>query len=99
MNSVWLVRHGEAAASWGEHADPGLSDSGHQQAEAAAEALVARLPGGVELVSSPKARALETAAPLASRLERGVQVVDAFREIDAPVPLEDRQAWLRGFMK
>ena len=99
MNSVWLVRHGEAAASWGEHADPGLSDSGHQQAEAAAEALLACLPGGVELVSSPRARALETAAPLASRLERGVQVVDAFREIDAPVPLADRQTWLRGFMK
>jgi len=99
MSLVWLVRHGEAAASWGEHADPGLSDTGYRQAEAAADALQQCLPGGVEVVSSPKARALETAAPLASRLKCGVQIVDAFREIDAPVPLADRQAWLRGFMK
>ena len=26
--SLIFVRHGEAAASWGEHPDPGLSENG-----------------------------------------------------------------------
>jgi len=34
--SIYLVRHGEAAASWGESSDPGLSELGWQQAEDAA---------------------------------------------------------------
>ena len=32
MTQVWLVRHGEASASWGEHSDPGLSDKGLREA-------------------------------------------------------------------
>ena len=31
--SIILIRHGEAAASWSEDPDPGLSDNGHEQAE------------------------------------------------------------------
>lgn len=99
MTAVWLVRHGEAAASWGEHSDPGLSAQGVAQAEAAAEQLQAMLPAVVKLVSSPKARAQETAMPLARRLACGVDIDDAYREINAPVPLAERQAWLRSFMR
>ena len=29
---IYLVRHGEAAASWGDHPDPGLSELGQKQA-------------------------------------------------------------------
>ncbi|MGB2220660.1 MAG: phosphoglycerate mutase family protein, partial [Henriciella sp.] len=36
---IMLVRHGEAAASWGAHKDPGLSETGHQQAAVVAEEL------------------------------------------------------------
>jgi len=36
---IFLVRHGEAAASWGESPDPGLSELGRRQAEVAAALL------------------------------------------------------------
>lgn len=98
MTDIWLVRHGEAAASWGEHTDPGLSDLGHQQAEAVAEELLPVVPAGTRILSSPKARALETAQPLADRLGCAIETDPAFIEVKAPVPLEQRQAWLRQFM-
>lgn len=99
MTSIWLVRHGEAAASWGEHHDPGLSGLGRSQAQAAAEALLPVIPSSTALVSSPKARALETSEPLAQAMQREVTINSAFREIDAPVPLSERPQWLRGFMR
>lgn len=96
---IFLVRHGEAAASWGESSDPGLSELGREQARAVAEALQASLAPDSQLLSSPLARARETAAPLAAALAAPVRVVDAFTEILAPVPLAERQAWLRQFMQ
>ena len=96
---IFLVRHGEAAASWGEEPDPGLSALGVEQAVAAAEYLRPLLNPGVQLISSPLKRAQETASPLASMLEIPVAIDDAFREIPAPVPLAERKNWLRGFMK
>ena len=96
---IFLVRHGEAAASWGQSADPGLSELGVEQARAAALALQDRLVGPVQLYSSPLARARETAQPLAAALAVPVEINEAFREIRAPVPLEQRQAWLREFMQ
>ena len=96
---IFLVRHGEAASSWGKAADPGLSELGQRQAEHAAQVLHADLPADTILLSSPLARALETAAPLA-RL-RGVEIgqQDVFREIPAPVPMPQRQEWLQQFMQ
>ncbi len=96
---IFLVRHGEAAASWGEDPDPGLSALGRQQAAAVAEALAPRLTAGTRLVSSPLQRARETADPLANELGLEVQEYAAFREVPAPVPLPQRQAWLRQFMQ
>ena len=82
---IFLVRHGEAAATWSQSSDPGLSDLGGQQAKAVAEALLSRLPGNTALLSSPLARARETAFPLAEALEKPVLVEEAFREVPAPV--------------
>lgn len=97
---IYLVRHGEAAASWAQAPDPGLSVLGLEQAIAASRTLLPQLTiADVQLISSPLARARETAAPLAAELGLAVQVNDAFREIQAPVPLEQRQAWLRQFMR
>lgn len=96
---IFLVRHGEAAAAWGQSSDPGLSELGVRQAEDAAEALLPLLPADTALLSSPLARARETAIPLARALERPVQVEEVFREVPAPVPLSRRQAWLREFMQ
>lgn len=97
---IYLVRHGEAAASWGESPDPGLSELGHQQAQAAAIHLKAQLQSpDVFLLSSPLLRAQETAIPLAHSLGREVCIDERFREVPSPVPLAERQDWLRGFMR
>ncbi|MFT4520259.1 MAG: broad specificity phosphatase PhoE [Halioglobus sp.] len=95
---IYLVRHGEAAASWGESPDPGLSELGVEQAEAVGRTLAEQLSGSTQLVSSPLARAQETALPLARVLEKSVGISDIFREVPSPVPLEQRQDWLRQFM-
>jgi len=96
---IYLVRHGEAAASWAQSADPGLSELGHQQAEQTATRLLGIVPDEVQLLSSPLARALETAQPLAQALGKPITTNDVFREIPAPVPLAERQTWLRQFMQ
>ena len=96
---IFLVRHGEAAASWGESADPGLSELGWRQAECAADALESVLPASAQLISSPLQRAQETAEPLAKRLGVDAKIDPVFREVPSPVPLEKRQAWLREFMQ
>ena len=98
--TVYLVRHGEAASSWGQHADPALSPLGQEQAAATAEALRTSLPQEApSLFSSPLRRARETADALARCLACDVFVDDRFREIPSPVPLAQRQDWLRAFMR
>ncbi|MHA7815313.1 MAG: histidine phosphatase family protein [Pseudohaliea sp.] len=95
-----LVRHGEAAAHWGADEDPGLSALGRRQAERVAEELLALdVSGDCAILSSPRARARETAAPFAARARREVKLAPAFREIPAPVPLAERREWLRGFLR
>lgn len=96
---VYLVRHGEAEAHWGQSADPGLSELGHLQADDSAREIAPRLGPGTALLSSPLARALQTAEPLARRMGVAVSVSESYREIPAPVPLSERRDWLRGFMR
>ena len=93
---IFLIRHGEAAAGWGSHPDPGLSALGQRQADAVAEQLLAE--GANAVVSSPMQRCRETAQPLATRLELTPQIEPAVSEIETPVGLEDRSAWLRQVM-
>lgn len=97
---IFLVRHGEAASSWGESRDPGLSELGHSQAEEAAHELLSLTNPAVRIISSPLLRAQETAIPLAHQLGgREVDLDAAFSEIPSPVPLAERQGWLRQFMQ
>lgn len=97
--AIYLVRHGEADAHWGQSADPGLSDLGQKQADASARQLARRIGTDAVIVSSPLTRAMQTAAPLARICGLDFQVEEAFREIPAPVPLAQRRDWLRGFMR
>ncbi|GJM38806.1 MAG: phosphoglycerate mutase [Acidimicrobiales bacterium] len=77
-----IVRHGRP-----EHiedavgaADPDLADIGHRQAERVGEYLA---PVGIDVVvTSPLARARQTAAPLARRLDLEPIVVDGVAEYD-----------------
>ncbi len=97
MVDIFLVRHGEAAASWGEDPDPGLSHLGRQQARQVRDEL--ERYESLHIVSSPLLRAKETAQPLATALRTQVHLDENFREIPSPVGIDDRQAWLSGFMR
>jgi broad specificity phosphatase PhoE len=97
MARIYMVRHGEAAARWGEDADPGLSEAGREQAAAMAADL-ARL-GPMALLTSPLRRAQETAVPLARSWAREAAIDPAVAEVPAPdIAMGKRQAWLRGIM-
>ena len=99
MPTIYMVRHGRAAAGFGEHADPGLDDVGRQQAERAAGILVDAIGTPVPIYSSPLARALETAAPLAARWGLDVTIESRVAEIPSPTAdLRERARWLAGAM-
>ncbi|MEH6569649.1 MAG: histidine phosphatase family protein [Halioglobus sp.] len=96
---IFLVRHGEAAASWGKAADPGLSDLGKEQALQTAQELLPLLGEKTNLISSPLLRAQETSKPLAELLGGAdVAIEGAYSEIPSPVPMAQRQEWLREYM-
>ncbi|MEA3020766.1 MAG: hypothetical protein QOI47_2290 [Actinomycetota bacterium] len=99
MPRVTMVRHGQAAAGWGDDLDPGLSELGKQQAMATADALASI--GPLPMISSPLRRCQETAIPLAE-LWGCTPVVDpAVGEIISPDDqsgLAARTAWLRTAM-
>lgn len=93
---IYLVRHGEAAAGWGEHPDPGLSDKGAIEAEAVATRLIAMDIS--HAITSPMMRCRETSAPFAERSGLDVTVVPEVTEIPTPDAIGDRREWLRGLM-
>ncbi len=97
MVSIYLVRHGEAAAKWGEDPDPGLSALGRQQAQQVRDKLESS--ANMKIVSSPLLRAQETALPLVNVLRESMTIDETYREIPSPVGIKDRPGWLRGFMK
>ena len=96
---LFLVRHGEAAAGYAQHRDPGLSDLGAKQAALAAQRLTALNLDAPKILASPLARAQETAAPFAAALGLRPQLETRISEIPAPnEALEARAPWLREIM-
>lgn len=95
VTDIWLVRHGEAAASFDQEIDPGLSPLGHQQAEAASQQLGAIVPLDAQLWSSPKQRALQTGAPFAGVRDAVLQQDARFIELPSPDGLAQRSEWLQ----
>ncbi|MFN4184929.1 MAG: histidine phosphatase family protein [Hyphomonas sp.] len=93
---IFLIRHGEAAASWGDHPDPGLSDLGKGQAEVASEILATF--GATNAITSPMQRCRETAQPFEARAGLTARVVPEVSEIATPAGIEDRVSWLRALM-
>jgi broad specificity phosphatase PhoE len=99
MTRVYLVRHGRAAAGWDDDPDPGLDDTGRQQAEQTAHELFST--GPLEIISSPLRRCQETASFLANLwTPTPVQIEQRVSEIPSPdgVPLGERVPWLRQAM-
>jgi broad specificity phosphatase PhoE len=98
MATIFLVRHGKAAAGFDGHPDPGLDATGRIQAEATARFLAPL--GPFPIYSSPLARARETAVPLVQRW--GVETAIEPRVAEIPSPTEDlveRARWLREAMQ
>ena len=93
---IYLVRHGEAAAGWGAHPDPGLSNIGQSQANAVAETLTSL--NLKHAFSSPMQRCQETGAPFANRSGLALTIEPAVTEIPTPSDIEDRVTWLRTLM-
>lgn len=97
MTRLILVRHGEAAAGWGEDRDPGLSEEGRRQA-AEMTAVVGPI-GPLPIVVSPLRRTRETAGPLEALWGTTATVEAGVGEITSPIDdLEERTVWLRQFM-
>lgn len=97
MAIVRMVRHGEAAAGYSEHPDPGLSERGRSQADRVASRL--RDLGPLVVVSSPMARARETASPLAAAWNVPVLLDRAVSEIPSPaLSPPERGRWLQRVM-
>ncbi len=94
---LYLVRHGEAAASWGEDPDPGLSDLGRGQAARMAAAMAPL--GPLAIMVSPLQRTRETAQPLEAAWNITGVVEPAVREVPSPTEdLSNRREWLREIM-
>lgn len=94
-----LIRHAlptriTAEESGGSPADPGLTESGREQAARLAAWL--RVEGVDHVVSSPLRRATETAAPVAQALGLTTEIVDGLHEYDSVadsyIPIEEMRA-------
>ena len=95
---VHFVRHGKAAAGWDGHRDPGLDPLGLTQARLVADRLATLAP--MDLVSSPLARARETAEPLAAIWAREIIIEPRVAEIPSPSDdLAERSRWLQDAMR
>lgn len=93
---IYLIRHGEAASSWGEHPDPGLSANGQAQAQAVAAILERHEIK--QVITSPMARCQETASYFARQSGLNLTIEPNVTEIPTPNDIKDRVAWLRGLM-
>jgi broad specificity phosphatase PhoE len=94
MTRLFLIRHGEPEAAWGGAVDdPGLSEAGRAQAEAAAATLAGF--GPLAIFSSPMQRCRETAAPFEARSGSRATIEPRVSEVVAPAGVTDRRSWLR----
>jgi len=94
---ILLIRHAEAAASWGTHPDPGLSDLGQAQAERLADRLLREYDVS-GIISSPMQRCQQTAAPFSRRRGLSTQIASEVSEIPTPPDVPDRREWLNTIL-
>lgn len=94
MVPLYLVRHGQASASYADAIDPGLSQLGAAQAAETAKHLLSL--GPLNVLSSPLARARETASAYTALTGQTAQICPQVSEIPSPgLGLSERGAWLR----
>ena len=94
--TIYLIRHGEANASWDKDRDPGLSTKGKSQSEILSKELFLKVPQDIRIFSSPLLRAKETAIPLLKKINSKLEINNSFREIPSPgLSLDKRKKWLK----
>lgn len=101
MARLYFIRHGEAAAGFGEDHNPGLSDLGQKQSQEAAGKMVELLGEDEtpQIISSPLQRCQETSTPLCQIWGRHPRIEPGVSEIPSPTKdLVARTDWLRGIM-
>ena len=98
---IFLIRHGEAAQSWDQSADPGLSELGKEQALECFKTLDGNEDlNQFNLVSSPLKRAQATSLHFKKNFNKQLFLNDAFREIPSHgVSLLERKNWLQEVFK
>ena len=98
---IYLIRHGEAAQSWDQSADPSLSELGKEQALECFNSLSKKEAlSQFNLVSSPLKRAQETSLHFKKNLNKQLSLNEAFREIPSPgISLLERKNWLQEVFK
>lgn len=100
MALLRLIRHGQAAAGWGEDADPDLDQEGRAQAAALAASL--RSAGPMPVVCSPLLRTRSTAAALQEVWGGSARVDPRVGEVPSPPgpegELAERGRWLARIM-
>lgn len=99
MTDIWLVRHGEAAAAFDQDTDPPLSDLGREQATKSAECLSRCVPDDVQLLTSPKLRAIQTGEPFAVLRKSALDIDRRFIELPSPGALTERKDWIQRVLK
>ena len=98
--NIILIRHGEAAQSWGDHPDPDLSEDGFKQAKHLEEHSELQNLHLYDFISSPKARAKSTAVPLAKKFNKEIVINGAFSEIPSGnIDANEKKQWLTKTMK
>jgi broad specificity phosphatase PhoE len=97
MAKIYLMRHGQAVSGWGLEKDPGLDDLGRSQAQAAARKLAPL--GPLPIISSPQARARQTAMPLVKLWDIKPAIEKRVGEIRFPSETPaDRVSWLKEIL-
>jgi broad specificity phosphatase PhoE len=92
MSRLFLIRHAQPEALWGQADDPGLTKPGKAEAEAAAQRMAGH--GIMKIYTSPLKRARETAAPIAAAYKSQPVVEPRIGEVAAPPGTRDRRKWL-----
>ena len=97
---VIFIRHAEASSSWGDHHDPGLSDTGIAQSKKLINRPELKRLDDYSFISSPKLRAINTARPLAKKFEKELIIENIFTEIPSPnIEPENKQDWLKNILQ
>ena len=95
MNSIYLIRHGEALDGWAS-LDPKLSDKGKEQAKNLRPFIADKKLKNIEIISSPLLRCIETCEIALNQFNEGIKIDQNFSELPSPVKdLNLRVDWLK----